>query len=591
MLTNHTGRRLRRTGLAAAAVLSVSGGMLAAGFASPASASVAGVVINEVESNGDTTDWVELFNPTGSPISLSGAVLSDADDTHAFPLSGTVAAGGYAVFDVSVGTDGFGLGAPEDIRLIDGNDPATDPTIDSYSWASHAPTTYGRNWAVDDDSDGLGDFQVTDHATRGTVNVFPGGSIGDIDGVVLNEVESNGDTTDWIELYNTTGAPIDISGALLSDNDNGHVFTVPASTTLAANGYAAFSVDSAFGLGASDSARLFAPGDVALGTVIDSYTWTTHAVVTYGRDWTVDADLDGLGDWKPTTASTFGVVNQFASGSPVSLAGVKINEVKSTGDDVHGDWVELRNTNGSGSVNLAGAILSDASDNHVVRIPSGTTLAAGQVIALRVDDPALPGNFGLGDADAARLFRSDTSNLTTPAPGQLADSRSWTTHARTSWGFDSGSAVETNVPTYGAANDYSTPTVPDASWVVLNEIESSVSGGQDFVELKNTASTAIDVTGMVLSDSDNTHAYVIPSTSPIAAGGLLTIEIDTVTGGFGLGSDDAVRLYRSGATVGTSIPLDHHEWTVHATGTYSRTAGGLGDWADCTSTKNAANAC
>jgi hypothetical protein len=137
--------------------------------------------------------------------------------------------------------------------------------------------------------------------------------------------------------------------------------------------------------------------------------------------------------------------------------------------------------------------------------------------------------------------------------------------------------------------------------VVINEIESSaLSGGQDFIELKNTASSSIDITGMILSDNDNLDQYVIPSTT-LAPGALYTVDINNVVNGFGLGGDDAVRLFRAGTTVNsTAIPLDHHEWTAHAPNdplnptvdkTYTRTASGLGEWVVCTSTKNAANAC
>jgi hypothetical protein len=592
MLQKHA--RMRRTGLAALAVSSVVGGTLAVGLASPASAAVTDLRINEVESNGDTTDWIELYNPTGSAISLTGTILADNDNSHAFPLSGTIAAGGYAVFDVSVGTGNFGLGAPDSARLFQGSN-TSGTLIDSTSWTAHAGTTWGRL------PNGSGSFGVTGASTRGAANVAPGG-VGNIDGVVINEVESEGDATngDWVELYNTTGSAVDISGSLITDDDAGHVFTVPASTSLAAGGYAAFRVDNPvvagnFGLGASDEVHLYPAGDVTQAHEVDTFAWSAQAVVTYGRDWN---DLVEPGVWKPTSAATYAAENdQFTPGPGADLSGVIINEVRTGGDDTHGDWIELANTSGSDRA-IADAILSDDNDNHVLRIPSGTPdLAPGAVAAFRVDDPAVIGNFGLGDDDKARLFASDTIELSSSSP---VSTRTWTTHAHTSWGWNGSSFVETNVPTFGTANDFSSTVVPDVSWVVLNEVESSAaSGGQDFIELKNTASVSIDITGMILSDSDNTHAYAIPSTT-LAAGALYTVDIDNVTGGFGLGSSDAVRLFRAGTTVNASaIPLDHFEWTAHAIDpgspsvdkTYSRTASGLGDWVVCTPTKNAANAC
>jgi hypothetical protein len=582
-------QRLRRVGLAALAVGSVAGSLLAVGLATPASASVVGLKINEVESNGDATDWIELYNPTGSAINMSGAILADNDNSHAFPLSGTIAAGGYAVFDVSVGTGNFGLGAPDSARLFDG--ASTSATqIDATSWTTHAGTTWGRL------PNGSGSFGVTGASTRGAANVPPGG-VGNIDGVVINEVESDADAVngDWVELYNSTGSAIDISGALITDDDTGHVFRVPASTSLPADDYAAFRVDDPlvtgnFGLGAADEVHLYPAGDVTFANEVDSFTWSVHAVETYGRDWTVDNDFDGLGDWAPTSAGTFDAENdQFTPGAGAVLTGVIVNEVKTTGDDVHGDWIELRNTSGT-SRTIAGAILADDNDAHALRLPSGTpALAAGAIAAFRVDDTTVPGNFGLGDADSARLFTSDTIDLAASSP---VSTRTWTQHGRTSLGWDGSSFIETRLPTFGTANDFSSAFAPDASWVVLSEVDSSVaSSGQDFVELKNTSGVTIDISGMILSDSDNAHAYSIPASTTLAAGAECSIEVDNaaVTGlnRFGLGSDDAIRLYRAGATVGTSIPLDHHEWTAHATDplapgvdkTYTRTSSGLGEWA------------
>lgn len=37
--------------------------------------------------------------------------------------------------------------------------------------------------------------------------------------IVINEVESNGDATDWVEIMNVGTQPVDISGWYLLDND------------------------------------------------------------------------------------------------------------------------------------------------------------------------------------------------------------------------------------------------------------------------------------------------------------------------------------------------------------------------------------
>ncbi len=102
----------------------------------------------------------------------------------------------------------------------------------------------------------------------------------------INEIESSGGSgvVDYVELINNGADAAEIGGYIVKDNDDTHSFTVPAGTMIAAGGYYVADVDAgatAFGLGAMDSARVFAPGD--LTTAVDSHSWTAHAVTTYGR--------------------------------------------------------------------------------------------------------------------------------------------------------------------------------------------------------------------------------------------------------------------------------------------------------------------
>jgi len=68
---------------------------------------------------------------------------------------------------------------------------------------------------------------------------------------VINEVLSHQDTDnpgDWIELYNTSGASINIGGWFLSDSrGNLKKYTIPAGTQIPANGYVVFNEHDHFG--------------------------------------------------------------------------------------------------------------------------------------------------------------------------------------------------------------------------------------------------------------------------------------------------------------------------------------------------------
>ncbi len=123
--------------------------------------------------------------------------------------------------------------------------------------------------------------------------------------VHINEVESSGGQPgDWVELVNTGTAAADLSGWTLKDNDDSHVFTIANGTTLADGAYLVIGEpEMTFGLGGGDSVRLF---DTS-GSLVDSFTWTAHAAVTYGRC------PDGSEVFQNTPASTRGSANACAS--------------------------------------------------------------------------------------------------------------------------------------------------------------------------------------------------------------------------------------------------------------------------------------
>ncbi|TIC81976.1 hypothetical protein E8D37_10510 [Nocardioides sp. GY 10127] len=179
----------------------------------------------------------------------------------------------------------FGLGGADSATLYEAD---LTTVVDTYSWTAHATTTYGRC------PDGTGEWVTTAASTKGAANDC-------VQPLVINEVESSGgDPGDWIELRNNTDAALDISGYVLKDSDDTHAFVVPDATTIDAGGYYVAEVDASFGLGSSDSARLFEADGT---TLVDSYTWTAHADTTYGRC------PDGTGDFATTAASTKGAAN------------------------------------------------------------------------------------------------------------------------------------------------------------------------------------------------------------------------------------------------------------------------------------------
>ncbi|MEO5926361.1 MAG: lamin tail domain-containing protein [Bryobacteraceae bacterium] len=495
--------------------------------------------INEIESNGGTPgDWVELYNPGTTSVSIAGYGFKDNDDTRTFkiPAGTVIAPGGYYLLEEAAFN--FGLGTPDSARLYS----ATGELVDAFSWTPHATTTLGRCPNVS------GALVTTASSTKGAANDCGLQ-------VKINEVESNGgDPGDWVELYNAGVTPASVGGFVFKDNDDSRTYAIPAGTTIPVGGYylleeAAFG----FGLGAADSARLYD----TTGSVVDAYTWTAHAATTYGRCPNV------VGQFSTTIASTKGAANNCAA----ATAGVTINEVESNGG-TPGDWFELLNT-GATAVNLSGWKMLDTDDTHTAyTFPTGTSLAPGAYLV--VEESSF--NFGLGAPDGVRIF---------DASGTPFETYTWPTHAPVTYGRcanGTGAFVATASSTKGAANDC-------GSLVKINEVESDGGAPGDWVELFNPGTTPANIAGFVFKDNDDTHAYTIPAGTTIPAGGYFTLE--EATFGFGLGSADSARLFDVAGAV-----ADSYSWTAHATTTYGRCPNGTGSFATTTaSTKGAVNAC
>lgn len=130
------------------------------------------IVINEVSSNGGSTlEWVELYNPTGSAIDVSGWTIEDNNSTDTLPTVAAIPAGGYGVIvgDAVISVPGtaikivltgaIGNGLAENDRLIvrDGS----NTLIDQMSYGTNisvlnpAVTTPGANQSMQRSPNGI----------------------------------------------------------------------------------------------------------------------------------------------------------------------------------------------------------------------------------------------------------------------------------------------------------------------------------------------------------------------------------------------------------------------------------------------------
>ena len=94
----------------------------------------------------------------------------------------------------------------------------------------------------------------------------------------------------------------------------------------------------------------------------------------------------------------------------------------------------------------------------------------------------------------------------------------------------------------------------------INEFSSN---NPDFVELFNTGTGPVDLSGWVLKDNSENNSYTFPAGSTIAAGEYKVLSGERVDFVFGLGNGDSVRLYSDSDL---TTPLDSYAYPAHPAG-------------------------
>lgn len=294
------------------------------------------VVINEFAANnttildpaGEAEDWIELRNLTGADVDLGGAYLSDDPAAPALwqvPDGTFVPAGGYLIVwaDEDLGQQGLHAGfklaaAGEAIVLSN----AALQTVDAVTFG---PQTLNLTMARV--PDGTGDF-VQGPPTFGAANQFH--NVIAAGAVVINEFmadndlipDPSGETDDWLELYNTTAAAVDLGGLYLSDSAASPTkWQFPAGTSLAAGGFLVVWADedllqpglhAAFKLSASGESLLLSNTDLS---VVDAVTFDAQPVNVASARYP-----DGVGAFVATTTPTPGAPNSVTTGVTAGAA-------------------------------------------------------------------------------------------------------------------------------------------------------------------------------------------------------------------------------------------------------------------------------
>ncbi|MCC7361857.1 MAG: lamin tail domain-containing protein [Anaerolineales bacterium] len=287
---------------------------------------------------------VARFSGAGNPANTSAGAYLVLGDPTSNSLSNTILivlkdGGGQVIDQVQLGggggnaPDGNATGIDDEavVRVPNGQ----DSNADSADF-DHQPASLGR-----DNDSGQPPPGVTDTPTATSTGTLPTATAtgtatntpmpgGPYPAIVLNEVLPRG--AEFIELYNPTGAAVDLAGWRLDDIDGGGTspYMLPPDTRLAAGGWLVLTpAETGVGLNDDgDTARLLRPD----GTVADAVSYTN----SLGAAFSLARVPDG-GGWSERGLPSPGAANQAAA-----LPDSRVNGISSFRGWPDGAWVTLR---------------------------------------------------------------------------------------------------------------------------------------------------------------------------------------------------------------------------------------------------------
>lgn len=403
----------------------------------------------------DDFEFIEIYNRGTTAANLVGTKLTDGVEFDFYNSSiKTLAPGGYllvvnnkAAFEQRYGT-GLPIageysgsltdqgGEDVDLQLSDGTSLFTVSYSDSGLWPFLAdgdgasleliaPTTVPPNQQN----------KWYSWQSSAEFNGSPGRAGKGHAGIVINEVlartEGATQLTDSIELYNTTGAPINISGWFLSDTNNDlFKYEIPAGTIVPANGYVVFRAaqfnapndPEGFALGATGDNVYLTRGVKTTGVITefidDVHFGPTLNVETLGRS------PNGFGRLAPlSTNTTIGAANSAPKVGPVVISEISYNPVANAAalsaypliDPADLEFVEIYNSSAS-QVDISGWHLRGGSDYE---FPAGTTLGPNQTVVVLKFDPTDPERINRLNAFRAQYGINASVKLIGGYTGQL----------------------------------------------------------------------------------------------------------------------------------------------------------------------------
>jgi len=331
-------------------------------------------------------DYFEIYNSGANPVPLAGLWLSDTVGSAItqIPALSFIGAKGFTRFDADGSNSGgnhanFKLSTSGDNVILLASNGTT--VLDTVSFGSQAAgVSQGR----------LPDGGATIVSFPGTAS--PGESNWVQSVIAINEALTNSvaPLIDYIELLNTSGASVDISGWWLSDDRTQlQKYQIPAGTVLPAGGYVVFN-ESQFNTGANAFSLSSLGDEVVLSAVTGGTLNGTRSQVSFGAA----ADnvsfgrvvVGGGAEFWAQTARTPGAANATPLTAPVIFNEIHYHPPDLAGaDNTRDEFLELHNIT-TAPVNLGGWRLKNDVD---FTFAAGTTLRPGDYILVVGFDPAV----------------------------------------------------------------------------------------------------------------------------------------------------------------------------------------------------------
>jgi len=378
-------------------------------------------------------------------------------------------------------------------------------------------------------------------------------------GLVISEVmtvnstavpDEHGVFSDWVEVWNSSDHPIDMSSVGLSDRSDRVLFLFPSSTLAPDGRMVVFASDT----NSADPAgtlhakfKLSSAGETVY--LFDPSAYVVHQVTVPILNSDVSYALMAGGNYEQTQEYTPGFENSnegfltYRNTNAITEGAIRINEVMAearTGiydeDGELSDWVELYNTTDK-SITLDGYALSDKENDPVMwRFPQDAVIPAhGYYIVycsgkdrMLTADTISHTNFRisaeketviLSDSSGRLIDRASIDNLPMDSSLGLDSGGNWKVFQTATPGMPNNGA--------GAAQADKNMRAANTSGVYIWEVMSSSDQGNDWVELYNASTQTVSLEGCGISDNlGRPRKWQFPAAASINPGEYKIVILD-----------------------------------------------------------------